>query len=57
MEDIGAFLLSFGDWHIETLANIGFCSQYSIEIRGTSIAEYEWPNGTYWINAKGKAPQ
>jgi L-fuconate dehydratase len=30
---------------------------YSIEMRRTSIAEYEWPNGSYWVGAKGKVPQ
>ncbi|KAF8827056.1 hypothetical protein HHX47_DHR5000595 [Lentinula edodes] len=27
---------------------------YSIEMFQTSIAEYEWPNGSYWLSAKGK---
>jgi len=26
---------------------------YSIEMRKQSIAEYEWPNGSYWTKAKG----
>ncbi|EIW78694.1 enolase C-terminal domain-like protein [Coniophora puteana RWD-64-598 SS2] len=26
---------------------------YSIEMHKNSIAEYEWPNGSYWISAKG----
>jgi len=30
---------------------------YSIEMRETSIAEFEWPNGSYWVSAKGKVPQ
>ncbi|THU77161.1 hypothetical protein K435DRAFT_878195 [Dendrothele bispora CBS 962.96] len=29
---------------------------YSIEMHKSSIAEYEWPNGSYWVSAKaGKA--
>ena len=24
----------------------------SIEIHKSSIAEYEWPNGSYWVKAK-----
>ncbi|KIK90968.1 hypothetical protein PAXRUDRAFT_150657 [Paxillus rubicundulus Ve08.2h10] len=27
---------------------------YSIEIHKQSIAEYEWPNGSYWVKAKGQ---
>ncbi|KAJ3811447.1 enolase C-terminal domain-like protein [Lentinula lateritia] len=27
---------------------------YSIEMYQTSIAEFEWPNGSYWLSAKGK---
>ncbi|KAJ7634490.1 enolase C-terminal domain-like protein [Roridomyces roridus] len=26
---------------------------YSIEMHKTSIAEFEWPNGSYWVGAKG----
>ncbi|KIY47845.1 enolase C-terminal domain-like protein [Fistulina hepatica ATCC 64428] len=26
---------------------------YSIEMRNSSIAEYEWPNGSYWVGARG----
>jgi L-fuconate dehydratase len=29
----------------------------SIEMYTKSIAEYEWPNGSYWVGAKGKVPQ
>ena len=25
---------------------------YSIEMHKSSIAEYEWPNGSYWVKAK-----
>ncbi|KAK7044886.1 L-galactonate dehydratase [Favolaschia claudopus] len=28
---------------------------YSIEMHKSSIAEFEWPNGSYWVGAKGKA--
>ncbi|KAI0280050.1 enolase C-terminal domain-like protein [Russula aff. rugulosa BPL654] len=28
---------------------------YSIEMHGSSITEYEWPNGSYWAKAKAKA--
>ncbi|RXW25290.1 hypothetical protein EST38_g629 [Candolleomyces aberdarensis] len=28
---------------------------YSIEMRASSIAEYEWPNGTYWQKRKAEA--
>jgi len=30
---------------------------YSIEIRQDSIMEYEWPNGSYWVAAKGTTPE
>ncbi|KAJ4467237.1 enolase C-terminal domain-like protein [Lentinula aciculospora] len=30
---------------------------YSIEMYKTSIAEYEWPNGSYWLSTKGKKAQ
>ncbi|TRM62325.1 enolase C-terminal domain-like protein [Schizophyllum amplum] len=26
---------------------------YSIEMKKDSIAEYEWPNGSYWVGARG----
>jgi len=28
---------------------------YSIEMHRSSIAEYEWPNGSYWAKSKAKA--
>ena len=28
---------------------------YSIEMYQSSIAEYEWPNGSHWAKAKAKA--
>ena len=28
---------------------------FSIEMHRSSIAEYEWPNGSYWAIAKAKA--
>ncbi|KAJ3873120.1 hypothetical protein F5051DRAFT_131612 [Lentinula edodes] len=28
---------------------------YSIEMFETSIAEWEWPNGSYWLSAKAKS--
>ncbi|GBE83760.1 L-galactonate dehydratase [Sparassis crispa] len=28
---------------------------YSIEMHQTSIAEFEWPHGSYWVNARAKA--
>lgn len=28
---------------------------YSIEMRKESIAEYEWPNGTYWVSRRQEA--
>jgi L-fuconate dehydratase len=28
---------------------------YSIEMHQSSIAEYEWPNGSHWEKAKAKA--
>jgi L-fuconate dehydratase len=39
---------------MKTRADVEFFTRYSIEMRNTSIAEYEWPNGSYWVNAKGK---
>lgn len=27
------------------------CFSYSIEMHKSSIAEYEWPNGSYWVKA------
>ena len=26
---------------------------YSIEMHKTSIAEYEWPHGSYWVGRRG----
>ena len=28
---------------------------YSIEMHRSSIAEYEWPNGSYWAKSKATA--
>jgi L-fuconate dehydratase len=33
-------------------ANIVQCD--SIEMHKASIAEFEWPTGSYWVSAKGK---
>ncbi|KAJ3754887.1 enolase C-terminal domain-like protein [Lentinula raphanica] len=41
---------SKGRYNVPTNPNEG----YSIEMFKTSIAEYEWPNGSYWLGAKGK---
>ncbi|EGO03632.1 hypothetical protein SERLA73DRAFT_175193 [Serpula lacrymans var. lacrymans S7.3] len=40
---------SRGRYNVPTNAAEG----YSIEMHKNSIAEYEWPNGSYWVEAKG----
>jgi len=42
-----------GRYHVPTNPDGG----YSIEMRETSIAEFEWPNGSYWVSAKRKVSQ
>jgi L-fuconate dehydratase len=39
---------SKGRYNVPTNPNEG----YSIEMHKSSIAEYEWPNGSYWVGAK-----
>ncbi|KAF8155509.1 mandelate racemase/muconate lactonizing enzyme [Crassisporium funariophilum] len=39
-----------GRYNVPTNPNEG----YSIEMHKSSIAEYEWPNGTYWQSSKNK---
>ncbi|KAK7466101.1 hypothetical protein VKT23_004826 [Stygiomarasmius scandens] len=43
---------SKGRYNVPTNANEG----YSIEMHKSSIAEYEWPSGSYWVSAKAGKP-
>lgn len=38
----------------ETRAHCHFFPIYSIEMHQSSIAEYEWPNGSHWAKAKAE---
>lgn len=37
------------------LGNLLTVWRCSIEIHKSSIAEYSWPDGSYWVNAREKA--